>query len=140
MIQNCINHTVSDSFGYNLLGFFVFLEGKLLSNVLQRNLRVTYVNLLEPKLDNCMPKSQDQSIVLIGFKQLLVLGNDLLECLHISRLNSGDNLKIGGKSRLKLRLREGLPVRNFTHKQLSNNVKLNNLKSETYSTNFRSSS
>ena len=72
MVQNGINDTISDSFGDNLFSFFIAVQRKLLSDVINRDLRITDVDFLQTKLDNCVSQSSNQRVVLVSMEQWLV--------------------------------------------------------------------
>ncbi len=66
----------------------------------------------------------------------LILGQKGLEVLHVSRLYTSDNLVVREEMLLKIRIREDLSVRDISHQKLSDDLKLNDLKSEGLSSNF----
>jgi len=77
-----------------------------------------------------MLQSHDESVVLVCDEDFLILNQDLLESVHVSRLYAVDNLEVWRKWFLEERLGEDLSVWNFTHKELNNNLEFLNLNSE----------
>jgi hypothetical protein len=52
--EGCLDYSVSDGFGYDLLGLHVWLEAEFSSDVAEKNFAVANVDFLQPKLDYCM--------------------------------------------------------------------------------------
>ena len=83
-----------------------------------------------------MLQSHYESVVLIRDENLLVLNQDLLESVHISRLYAVDDLEVRRQWLLEERLGEDLSVWNFTHQELNNNLEFLNLNSEGFGPNL----
>jgi len=77
-----------------------------------------------------MLQSHDESVVLVSDEDFLILNQDLLESVHVSRLYAVDDLEVWRKWFLEERLGEDLSVWNFTHKELNNNLEFLNLNSK----------
>jgi len=83
-----------------------------------------------------MFKSHNERVILICFKNSLVLLYDSLELIHVSRFDTVYNLEIWRKWLLKERLTEDLSVWNLSHEQFNNNLKFLNLDSESFCSYF----
>lgn len=94
MVDDCIDDSISDSLGYDLLSLFDGLERKLGHDVLHGDLGVTDVQLLQTELEDSVPKSEDKRVVLVMSEDSFVLHEDLLEGIHISRLDAVHDLEV----------------------------------------------
>ena len=61
MAESRLNNSISNCFGDDLLGFNIRLKTELNADVTEENLAVTNVDLLEPKLDDGMFQTLDES-------------------------------------------------------------------------------
>jgi len=94
MAQTGINNTISDSLSNDLFSFFNALNTQLVLNILQGDLRVTNINLLKTELDNSMSQTSNQSQVLVSLEQFLILCQNLFELIHITLLDTVDDLVV----------------------------------------------
>jgi hypothetical protein len=83
-----------------------------------------------------MFKSHNERVILICFKNGLVLLYDSLELIHVSRFDTVYNLEIWRKWLLKEGLTEDLSVWNLSHEQFNNYLKFLNLDSESFGSYF----
>jgi hypothetical protein len=84
VVDDSINHTISDSLSNDLFSFLNGVETKFLLDISHGDLGVTDVQFLETELEDSVLKSHDQSVVLILLEHFLILGEDLLKGVHIS--------------------------------------------------------
>ena len=115
VVDRCINDTISDSLGNDLLNFFDTLKAELLCDVSNRDLRVRDVDLLETELDDCVLQTVDQSQCLVGLEHALEASNMCIELFHVTLLHKVHDLVIWEQVLLEVFLVEDLPVWNLTH-------------------------
>ena len=77
-----------------------------------------------------MPQTLDQGQVLICLEETLVLGQKGLEVVHVSGLDTGDDLVVGEEGLLEVWVREDLSVRDVSHEQLDDHLELQDLGAE----------
>lgn len=84
-----------------------------------------------------MSESLNQVQVLISLEEFLVLDQMRFESIHISLLDACNDLIIGEECLLVVRVWENLTIGDISHKELSNNLKLKDLNTEGFSSDFR---
>lgn len=136
VIDHCVDDTVSDSFGDDLLRFLDRIKAQFGLDVLHRDLGIGDVELLKTEFKYGVLQSHDESVVLISNEDFLILNQDLFESVHVSRLYAVDDLEVWGQWLLEERLGEDLSVWNFTHEELNNDLEFLNLNSEGFGTNL----
>lgn len=137
MTDRRINHTVSDRFSHDLLSLFSAFKTELLLDISNRDTGVRNVNFLESKLDDSMLQSVDQRQVAVSLEELLVLDCQLLEPVHLSRLDTAHDREVWSERLLELGLCKDCPVRDFSHQQLNDHEQFLDCHSETCSTDLR---
>ena len=83
-----------------------------------------------------MLQSHNEAVVLVLTENLFIFDYDFFESFHVTWFNAIDNLEVWWKWFLEISLRENLSVWNFSHQELDNNLKLLNLDSESFGSNF----
>jgi len=130
VIKDSVNDTITDGLGNNLLGLLDAFERQLLCNVLNGYLGVADVDLLEAKLDNSVSQALNQGQILVCLEETLVLGKKSLEVVHISRLDTSNDLVVGEESLLEIWVGEDLSIGDISHKKFDDNLKLQDLSAE----------
>lgn len=137
VVDHCIDDTVSDGFGNDLFCLFNGIEAQFSLDVLHGDLGIGDVELLQTEFEDGVLQSHDQGVVLVGDEDLLVLGQNLLEGVHVSRFYAVDDLEVWGQRLLEEGLGEDLSVRNFTHEKLDDNLEFLDLDSEGFGADLR---
>ena len=122
VVDHSCDDTISDGLGNDLLGLIDALEGELLLDVAQGDLRVRNVELLQTELEDCMLEPLNKRVSLILFEKFFIFIDDSLEGIHITRFDTIDNLEVWLKRSLQELLQENLSVWNLTHKKLNYNL------------------
>jgi hypothetical protein len=140
MIDDGVNDTVSDGFRHYLLRLIDAVKAQLLLNISHGDLGITDVQLLQTELEHGVLQPHDQGVVLVLLEHFLVLCEDLLERFHVSGLHAVHNLEVRRERLLQERLGKDLPVGNFSHKELNNDLQLLDLDPESFRSDFWASS
>jgi hypothetical protein len=91
VVENCLNHSITDGLGHNLFGFLNALERELFGNIGKRDLGVADVDLFETELDYGVSQALNETQVLISLEETLILYQQLLEGVHVSLLYTCHN-------------------------------------------------
>jgi hypothetical protein len=78
----------------------------------------------------------DQGQVLVGMEKGLVLKQERLEVFHITGFDASDDLVVRKKLKFEVSIGEDLAVRDISHQKLNDDLKLQNLKSERFSSDL----
>ena len=122
MIDCCIDYTVSDGLCNDLLGFLYRVQLQLRLDIANRYFGVANVEFLQTELQDSVLETGNQVKVLICDKDLFVFFHDFLEGLHVATFDTINNLEIRGQRFLEVSWRKDLPVWNFTHEKLNDDL------------------
>jgi len=116
VVEDCIDHAVPDCLCHHV--FCVLWSPsycQLLCYISKRNLGISNVDLLQPKLQYSMLEPLNQGEVIISLEDMRILYEHLLKVLHISLFHTSDYLVVGNKHLFEVLVRKHLSVWYFSH-------------------------
>jgi hypothetical protein len=81
-------------------------------------------------------ESLDESEVLVRLENGSIPREELLELIHVSLLDTCDDVEVGRQRLFEVGLGEHLPIRDLSHQQLNQDQQLLNLDSESLGSNL----